>query len=68
MSLNKELHFIGKYMESGHDEIAANAKPNRGYPVFSTYNKNNPDEKHTNAWIVFEEDAIEWANMKNFLK
>ena len=67
--MKKPFYFVGKYGEVGHEEKAAgkNDGDGRGYPVFSTYDQNNPNQKHTNAWFVFESDAIEWAKKMNEL-
>lgn len=61
------FYFVGKYGEVGHNEKQAGMKDGEGraYPVFSTYNRDNPNEKHTNAWFVCEAHAIEWADMMN---
>lgn len=59
------FYFVGKYAEVGHDEKAAGIERGRAYPVFSTYDRSNPDQKHTNAWFVSEADAIEWAEFQN---
>ena len=63
--MSKAFYFVGRYADVGHEEKEAGIERGRAYPVFSTYNKNNPDEKHTNAWFVSESDAIEWAKYKN---
>ncbi|MBL4783603.1 MAG: hypothetical protein JKX92_15330 [Porticoccaceae bacterium] len=61
----KPFYFVGKYGDVGHDEKAAGRKNGRAYPVFSTYNRKNTEEKHTNAWFVIESEAVEWAKFKN---
>ncbi len=61
----KAFYFVGKYADVGHDEKAAGIERGRAYPVFITYNKVDPNQKHTYAWFVCEEDAIEHANFKN---
>ncbi len=58
-------YFVGKYADVGHRDKAAGVEKGRGYPVFSTYNKDDKNQKHANAWFVFEVDAINWANYKN---
>ena len=61
------FYFVGKYGEVGHQEKSAGKSNGKGhaYPVFSTYNKNNKEEKHTNAWFIHESDAIDWTNYMN---
>jgi len=66
--MDKVFYFVGKYAEVGHDEKAAGIKRGRSYPVFSTYNKLDLAQKHTNAWFISEKDAIEWAKFKNDIK
>ncbi len=58
-------YFVGKYDEVGHDEKASGIEKGRAYPVFSTYNRADKNQKHTNAWFVYEVDAIKWAQYKN---
>ena len=59
------FYFVGRYAEVGHDEKAAGIEQGRTYPVFITYNRKQPEQKHTHAWFVCEEDAIEHAKLKN---
>ena len=66
---NKPYYFVGNFGELGHENIAAGqTKPISGYPVFSTYTKENPNEKHNQARFVHCFDAIQWAEMKNNLQ
>lgn len=63
---NKPFYFVGNFGERGHEDIAANqTEPLFGYPVFTTYNKENPNEKHNQARFIHVDDAIQWAEMKN---
>jgi len=63
--MKEEFYFVGRYAETGHEEKAAGVERGRAYPVFITYNKDNPDEKHTHSWFIFECDAISYAKFKN---
>jgi len=63
--MSETFYFVGEYSEAGHEEKQAGVKGQRGYPVFSTYDKSNLKQKYTNAWFVFKQDAIEWAKFKN---
>lgn len=65
--MNEAFYFVGSYGDIGHDEKSAGKEDGQGraYPVFSTYNTANPDEKHTNAWFICKDDADEWASSKN---
>ena len=63
--MSEAFYFDGKYDEVGHDEKAAGVERGRAYPVFITYNKEQPEQKHTHSWFVCEEDAIEYAKFKN---
>ena len=59
----KAHYFVGSYGQAPHD--APEGYWSRGYPVFSTYNKENPEERHSEACFVSERDAKEWADIKN---
>ncbi len=63
--MHRAFYFVGKYGDVGHDEKAAGVVRGRAYPVFITYNKDNPNQKHTYAWFVCEADAVEHAKFKN---
>ena len=67
--MSKEpFYFVGNFGELGHENIAAGqTKPISGYPVFSTYNRENKNEKHNEARFVHDGDAIQWAEIKNNL-
>jgi hypothetical protein len=67
LNMSSAHYFVGKYGDVGHEEKAAGKADGdgRAYPVFSTYNRSNPDERHVNAWFIHESDAIAWADMKN---
>ena len=60
------FYFVGKYGDVGHDEKAAGIERGRAYPVFTTYDRSNPKQKHTCAWFVHEDDAVRFAEHKNY--
>lgn len=63
--MSEAFFFVGKYDEVGHEEKAAGIERGRSYPVFVTYNKNQPEQKHTYAWFICRADAEEYAKFKN---
>ena len=63
--MSEIFYFVGEYADVGHDEKEAGIERGGAYPVFSTYNKSDQNQKHTNAWFVYESDAVEWAKFKN---
>jgi hypothetical protein len=63
--MNQPFYFTGKYGEVGHENEQAGQDFIAGYPVFFTYNKENPKEKHNSARFVHSEDAELWARIKN---
>ena len=56
-------YFVGEYGQAPH--YAPPEYVSSGYPVFSTYNKENPKERHSQAIFVHREDAGSWAEHKN---
>lgn len=63
--LIESFYFVGKYEEVGHDEKELGITKGRSYPVFLTFNKDQPEQKHTCAWFIHSQDAIDFAYCKN---
>ena len=62
----KPFYFVGNFGERGHEDIAAGqTEALFGYPVFITYNKENPKEKHNQARFIHSSDAIQHAELMN---
>jgi hypothetical protein len=61
--LKEPYFFVGEHGETSHDDTI----PRRigGWPVFATYDRSNPDEKHYFARFCHLEHAEEWAFMMN---
>lgn len=61
--MSEEFYFVGKDGQTSHDDL----KDYRvgGYPVFLTFNKSNPNERHYMARFCHYEDAVMYADIKN---
>ena len=42
--MSRAFYFVGKYGEVGHEEKAAGIERGRAYPVFTTYNRSQPEQ------------------------